>query len=229
MDRILIQWYLFIHFLLKLIIILLFIIIVFSALSRAGTAAARTIRFARFAGGALSAAVLVIEANSIQSTLQSINEGSPCLKAENLRKIAVEINDFPSTNQLDEECQAYLAALALRPSLPTPVDAKLSEESNMMELPVATCEELTIGQNNQLCAPGTITTGADCMGNLETRTCDIERQVSNVSVLGESSFFQRIRSRREEQRSLNTSSAEEVVAVAVDDDQLGESDYNLVV
>ncbi len=96
-----------------------------TALSRASTAAARTVRFARFAGGALSAAVLVMEANAIHGTLQDIRDGSPCDKAEHIKAIAEEIDqdDLPSTSELDEECQAYLAALANRPIPPPEVQA----------------------------------------------------------------------------------------------------------
>jgi len=202
----------------------------FLALSRAGTAAARTVRFARFAGGALSAAVLVMEANSIQCTLKSINEGSPCDKAETLRKVRGEIDDFPSTNELDEECQAYLAALATRPP-PTAEAAAIYEESNMNELPEATCEEFASGQDNQLCAPGTVI--MNDVDNLGTPTTEGQQPavvpISNSSFLGGSSLFQRIRSRQEERQSLAASTAEEVVAVVVDDGQLGESNYNLVV
>ena len=87
-----------------------------TALSRASAAAARTVRFARFAGGALSAAVLVMEANAIKGTLKEIHSGSPCDKANRIRAIKEEIRtgDLPSTAELDEECQAYLSALASR-------------------------------------------------------------------------------------------------------------------
>jgi len=53
--------------------------------------------------------------------------------------------------------------------------------------------------------------------------------ISNSSFLGGSSLFQRIRSHQEERRSLAASTADDVVAVAVEDGQLGESNYNLVV
>mmetsp|Transcript_1426 Transcript_1426/g.1621 ORF Transcript_1426/g.1621 Transcript_1426/m.1621 type:complete len:847 (+) Transcript_1426:47-2587(+) len=201
-----------------------------TALSRAGTAAARTVRFARFAGGALSAAVLVMEANSIQCTLKSIKEGSPCDKAETLRKVRDEIDDFPSTNELDDECQAYLAALATRPP-PTAEAAAFYEESNKNDLPEATCEEFANGQDNQLCAPGTVI--MNDVDNLGTPTSEGQQPavvpITNSSFLGGSSLFQRIRSRQEERQSLAASTAEEVVAVVVDDDQLEESNYNLVV
>jgi len=194
-----------------------------TAISRAGTAAARTIRFARFAGGALSAAVLMMEANSIHSTIKSIHEGSPCDKAHTLRRVMNEIKDFPSTEELDDECQAYLTALKARPSSPPIVDVSiLSDDSELNEIPEASCQEL--------CAPGAV-----IMDQVEDSDIPMpERQQTAVANAGlsfhrGSSLFQRLQSRREERRSSAIAAAEEVVAVAVDDDQLGESNFNLVV
>jgi len=202
-----------------------------TALSRAGTAAARTVRFARFAGGALSAAVLVMEANAIQSTLRSMNEGSPCDKADTLRRVKIEIGDFPSTNELDDECQAYLAALASHPPQPPTAEVSaLSEDSNINQIPEATCQEYATGQDLQLCAPGTLI--VDRVDDLGTPTTEgrppAAVPISNSSFLGGSSLLQRIRSRQEERRSLAASTAEDVIAVAMEDGQPGESNYNLV-
>ena len=116
-----------------------------TALTRAGTAAARTVRFARFAGGALSAAVLVLEANAIHSTLKEINNGSPCDKANRIRAIAEEIKnkDLPTTSELDEECQAYLKVLAHRPMviLAAEVAARRATDGSgdLQEFPEAEC------------------------------------------------------------------------------------------
>lgn len=82
--------------------------------SSSGTAALRALRFARFAGGALAAATLVLEANSMAKIVQSIKEGSPCEKADSLQKIKDEIPNLPSTTNLDKECSAYLACMDLR-------------------------------------------------------------------------------------------------------------------
>jgi hypothetical protein len=130
-----------------------------TAFSRAGTAAARTVRFARFAGGALSAAVLVMEANAIQSTLKSINEGNPCDKADTLRRVVEEVEDFPATSALDGECRAYLEAMESRPVPPAATEvvavAALNDhtESNI-DIPEATCQPAAINASQQLCAPG---------------------------------------------------------------------------
>ena len=112
-----------------------------TALSRAGTAAARSIRFARFAGGALSAAVLLIEANALHSTIKEIHNGSPCEKAQYIRAIAAEVQneDLPSTSELDEECQAYLAALASRPMPPQEVAAEEATGVSIQDFPEAEC------------------------------------------------------------------------------------------
>jgi len=100
-----------------------------TTLSRTSRTAMRTMRLARGVGGALSAAILLMEANAIHSTLKSMKKGSPCEKAQRIRRILNHIqNDddeesggnttleekeecFPSTQALDNECQAYLQAL----------------------------------------------------------------------------------------------------------------------
>jgi hypothetical protein len=112
-----------------------------TVLSRAGTAAARTVRFARFAGGALSAAVVVMEANAIHSTLKEIHDGSPCEKSKHIRAIAEEVRneDLPTTSELDEECQAYLAVLAKRPLPPPEVAAVEATGAAFQDFPEAEC------------------------------------------------------------------------------------------
>lgn len=76
--------------------------------SRAGTGALRSLRFARFAGGALAAATVVLEARSLGTTVKAIREGSPCEKAEALKKIKEEIPSLADTSELDQECESYL-------------------------------------------------------------------------------------------------------------------------
>jgi hypothetical protein len=206
-----------------------------TALSRAGTAAARTVRFARFAGGALSAAVLVMEANAIHSTVNSIKEGSPCDKADTLRKVLEEIEEFPSTTDLDEECQAYLTALAARPEPPIEVDAVSDDYSihnGNDEILEASCQQV---QDGQLSAPGaTILEGVSetqlpninsTEGPPTAAAVPVSASSGSSSFLGgSSSLFSRLQSRREDRRA----AASEVVAIAVDEDQIGESNFSLV-
>lgn len=52
--------------------------------------------------GALSAASVVMEAREMRNTLDKINAGSPCEKADSLRKIAQEMDLLPSTSLLAE-------------------------------------------------------------------------------------------------------------------------------
>ena len=82
--------------------------------AKSGTAAARSLRFARFAGGALSAATILLEARTMKNTLEQINMGHPCEKAKALREILKEIPTLPSTEQLDEECRIYVGAMTSR-------------------------------------------------------------------------------------------------------------------
>merc|ERR1712176_346880 len=82
--------------------------------STVARATMRTMRLARGLGGALSAAILVMEANAIHSTLKRMKNGSPCEKAQRIRNILNHVNGekneedvfLPSTEALDGECQA---------------------------------------------------------------------------------------------------------------------------
>lgn len=124
-----------------------------TAFSRAGTAVARTVRFARFAGGALSAAVLVMEANAIQKTLTEISNGNPCHKADTLRRVADEIEGFPTTSELDDECRAYLDAMESRPQPPVATDVVALSKDHMESItyiPEAPCQPA----DQQLCVRG---------------------------------------------------------------------------
>ncbi len=189
-----------------------------TSVSRAGTAAARTVRFARFAGGALSAAVLVMEANAIQSTVKSISQGSPCDKANRLRSVLKEIEDFPSTTDLDQECQAYLEVLANRPEPPIEVmavcDDSSDDDGDIVEAP---CQQV---DGDTLCAPGAVIVEQQGGGAQPPTAAAVP---VNRRFMG-GSLFQRMQNRRDDRRVAR----EEVVAVAVEDEQLGESDFSLV-
>ena len=90
-------------------------------------------------------------------------------------------------------------------------------------------------QDQQLCAPGAVI--LDQVHTSDTPITEGQQAgagaagpvtASSSSFLGGSSLFQRLQSRREERHSLASSAADEVVAVAVDDSQLGESNFSLV-
>ena len=76
--------------------------------SRVATGAARTARVFRFAGGALSAATLVLEARELRRTLDQIEKGNPCEKAEALREIHVNLEKFPSQNNVSRTCKMFV-------------------------------------------------------------------------------------------------------------------------
>jgi hypothetical protein len=198
-----------------------------TAFSRAGTAAARSVRFARFAGGALSAAILVMEANAIQSTLKSIHEGSPCDKASTLRRVLLEVNDFPTTSELDDECSAYLKALASRPPITTGV-CVVPDDISAQDIPEATCQQFT--DENQMCVPGAmILDGGACENDnrsvVEESHAPSTTASSGSSFMGGSSLIQRFQDRQ----NMAMSRTDEVVAVVVDDYQPQEAELNLVV
>lgn len=207
-----------------------------TAVSRAGTAAARTIRFARFAGGALSAAVLVMEANAIHSTVRSIKDGSPSDKADTLRSVMKELEDFPSTEELEAECHSYLDAMLSRP--PPPVEVAYDDYD---EFPEAAClqvvEEDDDDDEKELSPPGAVIVegenntnndgGGDTPAQASAEGPSPAAVASRSSFFGggSSALFQRLQTRREDRQA----ASEEVIAVVVeDDDQPGESTFSLV-
>jgi len=117
-------------------------------LSRTSTGIMRTARFARFASGALSAAMLVFEAKCMTNTIQSIRAGNPCEKAELLRKLKDELDGFPTTRRLDEECENYLQTIQQRERAMTEEEViqillEQFEEQQLQEKQLALEEELT--------------------------------------------------------------------------------------
>lgn len=177
-----------------------------TALTRAGTAAARTVRFARFAGGALSAAVLVLEANAIHSTLKEINNGSPCDKANRIRAIAEEIKnkDLPTTSELDEECQAYLKVLAHRPMvIPAEVAARRATDGSgdLQEFPEAECAMVEFCSQSQeepegvlIVGGGVTTTAGSPAAALAIPTARATAEAPTSSSSSSSSYFSGARS-----------------------------------
>jgi hypothetical protein len=93
-------------------------------LNRSGMALLRTARVARFAGGALSAATLALEAKSLNNTLNEIRDGNPCDKADILREINEEMNQLPTTTEVDEAIERYLGIMALRRKIMSEEEAR---------------------------------------------------------------------------------------------------------
>ncbi|KAL7455941.1 hypothetical protein ACHAWC_009743, partial [Mediolabrus comicus] len=72
---------------------------------RVGTTAAASARFIPIAGGLLSAACVVVEGKELKKTVEKINEGNPCAKAEQIRTIRDELDKFPDSSLIAGECQ----------------------------------------------------------------------------------------------------------------------------
>lgn len=202
-----------------------------SSLSRAGSAAARTIRFARFAGGALSAAVVVLEANTIQSTLDDIRNGNPCDKAEQLESITrdIEQDELPTTSELDEECQSYLSVLASRPAPLPEVQAEEITGATVDDFPTAECS-LSQPSMDRINQEDVIHTASN-VATLPPQPPSTVTSHESSSMLGMgSSFFQRVSSNLVDRpRGWLSSRSDEIVAVAVDDDQqTSRSNFSLV-
>jgi len=82
--------------------------------SRSASAAMKTARVARFAGGFLCAATIVFEVKDMHSTVKRIQAGNPCEKADMIRAIMKEVETFPDTETLYKECENYFAVMAKR-------------------------------------------------------------------------------------------------------------------
>ncbi|CAB9498243.1 expressed unknown protein [Seminavis robusta] len=79
------------------------------AISRASSHAFKVAQIATIACGALSAATIVLEMNNFSKSLHHLKAGSPCQKAQMLRRIAgeVEQNLMPVTQVVAERCEMY--------------------------------------------------------------------------------------------------------------------------
>ena len=102
-------------------------------MSRAGTNLARSARFARFAGGALSAATLVLEARELTKTVEQIRQGNPCEKAAELRKMHAQLERLPSTSTVDAMCQSYVKVRAKQLATKRLLDEQHKMEQSCME------------------------------------------------------------------------------------------------
>jgi hypothetical protein len=113
--------------------------------SRATTSAARTARFARFAGGALSAATLVLEGREMLKTLDQIKLGSPCEKAAALRHVHANLSNMPSTMYVKTMCESYSKVVSKELLQATVADSNTSLEfvANVVPTGVVT-DDMTV-------------------------------------------------------------------------------------
>lgn len=79
-----------------------------TSVSRATKVATKGVRFARFAGGALSAAAIALEARELHSSIRQLQKGSPCDKAESLRSLQAGLKDSPTTTYVENMCKAFV-------------------------------------------------------------------------------------------------------------------------
>jgi hypothetical protein len=201
-----------------------------TSMSRAGTAGTTAARsgmagFARIAGGALSAAVILMEANAIQHTLKSIEEGNPCEKAKVMRQILEEIrtSSLPSTTALDEECQAYLNAMRSRRQPLPEVNAEAAEGLHVHRLPTAEC---IVASDEDLSVSGAVILSGNRVDDLSSSVTNEELGESRIaSFLNTgSSLLERIQNSQHRQ----SSRSDEVFAVALDSDQAGQAELDLL-
>ena len=72
---------------------------------RVGTTAGASARFIPIAGGLLSAASVFYESKELKRTLQRMEEGSPCEKAEQVRTIRDDLVMLPDSDVISGECR----------------------------------------------------------------------------------------------------------------------------
>ena len=82
--------------------------------SRSSLSALRMFRFAQVAGGVLAGATILLEAKNMAMTVKSIHDGSPCDKAREIRRIHETLPQMNTTQDLEQECLAYLEHLEER-------------------------------------------------------------------------------------------------------------------
>jgi len=107
--------------------------------SRATTAAARTARIARFAGGALSAATLVLEARELRRTLDQMEKGNPCEKAQSLRHTHTQVDLLPSLENVRTVCKSYVKVRSrelFQEAMTGKIDADPLSSSELQTTPV---------------------------------------------------------------------------------------------
>jgi hypothetical protein len=181
-------------------------------MSRTGSSLMRTARFARFAGGAMSAAILVLEAKNLTNTIQDIQSGNPCQKAEKLREIQKELPELPNTASLDDECQRYLGAMdqRLRAMTQEEVTKILLEQSEAAMEEARELEELQLAEQEQAEEPqgSTILCGeGDAADTVATSESPSSTEALSMSLLERIELF-KIREAKEEKSNSPTPSEE---------------------
>ena len=76
---------------------------------RVGTTASASARFIPIAGGLLSAASVFYESKELKRTLQRMEEGSPCEKAQQVRSIRDDLVMLPESDVISGECRRLFA------------------------------------------------------------------------------------------------------------------------
>lgn len=76
---------------------------------RVGTTASASARFIPIAGGLLSAASVFYESKELKRTLQRMEEGNPCEKAQQVRSIREDIVMLPDSDVISGECRRLFA------------------------------------------------------------------------------------------------------------------------
>jgi len=164
-------------------------------MTRATTGLARSARFAQIAGGALSAACIVMEARELTKTISQIRQGHPCEKATELRKIHERIseNRLPPTPTIDATCQSYIKVKTKQLAA-----QRLVREQNKLE---------TDGDYNDLALVEEVVSSLEAAQEIETTKRDVSRTVIRPKIrLSKSVLLERVQ--RYKEKEANQAEAE---------------------
>lgn len=159
-------------------------------MTRATTGMARSARFAQVAGGALSAACIVMEARELTKTISQIRQGNPCEKATELRKVHDRIhkNRLPPTQTVDAMCQSYIKVKTKQLAA-----QRLVKEQNKLE---------AYGGYNDLALVEEVVSSLEAAQETETTQKDVSKTVIRPKIrLSKSILLERVQRYKEKEAS----------------------------
>uniref|UniRef100_A0A7S2I498 Uncharacterized protein n=1 Tax=Helicotheca tamesis TaxID=374047 RepID=A0A7S2I498_9STRA len=83
--------------------------------TRASATVMRSARVALAAGGALTAASILLETNEMIRVTGRMRKGNPNKKADLIREIKKEVEDLPDTHVVAEECEKFFELMVAKP------------------------------------------------------------------------------------------------------------------
>ena len=165
--------------------------------SKAGTGLGGAVRVVQVAGGALSAATLLLEAHSMTNTIQQMQAGNPCEKAESLKDVQAELPSLPATTAFDVECENYLKLINRRQREMTEDEAvklllarkeDVDSEDGTLILQEEDCEEpLGAPESKDIPRPSSSSMSSSLLERIELYKAQEQRSDVNTTEIPDSS------------------------------------------